>query len=270
MSIEALLLLIALPLILDEFLQWSPRLAALLIKWNTRRLIPDLQERLREEWLGELEEYPGRLSKLAFAADTARAAYRIDHERRLPGVSIWKPVLVRLFDIVATSLTVFFCLPLLVVIVVALLIESSKGPVFYSRTLVGRDGTLFKVLRFRSERFCSTGVNNRSIVGSIIYRLNADTLPVYFNVLKGDMSLVGPAPLSPEAVRVALKEVPEFERRFVVRPGLTGLAQLTRITSGADAQTSLAKDIEYLQQCGVVTNLKILFRTAAAILFRRK
>lgn len=270
MNIEALFLLIAVPLVLDEILQWSPRLAALLIKWNTRRLLPVLRERLREEWLAELGEYPGRLSKLAFAIDTARAAYRIDHERRLPGIPIWKPILVRLFDVIFSAALLFFLFPVLVIATTALLIESRK-PVFVRRDYVGRDGKLISCYWLRVGRSGSGRRAKRAVVESIIFRLHLDELLLPYNILRGDLSFVGPGFVTPEVVQERLQTIPGYGQRFAVRPGTTGLAQNYFMESGhRDLPVMLAHDLQYLRRYGVLTNLGIVFRTTLLVLLRRE
>lgn len=268
MSLQLVAISIILPLLLDEFLQWSSVLARLLIKLSTKGLPKKLRERLQEEWLGELEAYPGKLSKLLFALDTFRAAYRIDHNLRLSGTSILAPLVVRLHDILAALLLLILVFPNLLIAFMALKFVR-RGPVFNRQVIVGRDGKLVTCFRFRTW---APGKNNsrRAIdkpkLEMFLRKTHLDELPLLFNVLRGDLSYVGPRPMRPDQFAAALQKVPGYEKRLLVRPGITGLAQINPDTY-YDLEKSLAYDLLYLKQYGLSTNLRVMFRTANDVLF---
>lgn len=100
-------------------------------------------------------------------------------------------------------------------------------------------------------------------VGKILRRLRIDETPQFFNVLKGDMSLIGPRPERPTFVRDLIEEIPEYAMRLRVKPGITGLAQVAHHydTCLDDVNTKLRYDLEYVRRRGVGTHLSILFRT---------
>ena len=270
MSLELVILSVVLPLLLDEFLQWSTVLATLLIKLSTQGLPEKLRERLQEEWLGELEAYPGKLSKLLFALDTFRAAYRIDHNLRLSGTSILAPLVVRLYDITVSLVLLILVFPNILIVFIALKLVR-RGSILNRQVVVGRDGKLITCLRFRSVNPRNT--NSRRAIDKprlemFLYkvRLGLDELPLLFNVLRGDMSYVGPRPMSPDQFAAALQKIPGYEKRLLVRPGITGLAQINP-DSYYDLEKSLAYDLLYLKQYGLSTNLRVMFKTARDVLF---
>lgn len=268
MSLELVILSVVLPLLLDEFLQWSTVLATLLIKLSTQGLPEKLRERLQEEWLGELEAYPGKLSKLLFALDTFRAAYRIDHNLRLSGTSILAPLVVRLYDITVSLVLLILVFPNILIVFIALKLVR-RGSILNRQVVVGRDGKLITCLRFRSVNPRNT--NSRRAIDKprlemFLYKVRLDELPLLFNVLRGDMSYVGPRPMSPDQFAAALQKIPGYEKRLLVRPGITGLAQINP-DSYYNLEKSLAYDLLYLKQYGLSTNLRVMFRTARDGLF---
>jgi exopolysaccharide biosynthesis polyprenyl glycosylphosphotransferase len=186
-------------------------------------------------------------------------------------------------DRVAAGLLLFLLMPVL--LSVALLIKlSSPGPVLFRQRRVGRDGQDFLLLKFRSmtmnsqqpqsERFVPTngcapggveGGDRRTFIGRLIRRLSIDELPQLLNVLKGEMSLIGPRPERPEYVELFRADHDRYAARHRVKSGITGWAQV----HGLRGQTSLADRIEwdnfYIENWSLWLDVKILIMTAAAV-----
>ncbi|WP_307807465.1 sugar transferase [Naasia sp. SYSU D00948] len=187
----------------------------------------------------------------------------------------------RIFDVVVAALLLLALLPLLVAIAV-LVKREDRGPVFYSQERVGRDGTTFRILKFRSmymdadarraellekmagERRLFKMADDPRVtpIGRVLRRYSLDELPQLINVLRGDMSLVGPRPALPE-------EVSDYNskerRRLVVTPGMSGLWQVSgRSNLGWDDGIRL--DLYYADNWSMTGDLVILWRTAKAVL----
>ena len=155
---------------------------------------------------------------------------------------------------------------------------SCPGPLFYRQVRVGQGGKLFNVIKFRSmipnaeeDSGAVWAVENDSRVthmGRIMRATRIDELPQFLNVLKGEMSLVGPRPERPEFVSQLVKQVPFYQARYAVKPGITGWAQV-RYRYGSSVNDALIKlqyDLYYIKHQGVYLELSILAKTAAVIL----
>lgn len=154
----------------------------------------------------------------------------------------------------------------------------SRGPLFYRQERVGRGGKTFQLVKLRSmvpdaEEACGpvwAQENDERVtaVGRVLRRTRLDELPQMWNILKGEMSLVGPRPERPEFVAQLLEEVPFYQARHAVRPGVTGWAQV-RYRYGAsvgDALTKLQYDLYYIKNRNVYLETSILVKTAAVML----
>jgi len=190
----------------------------------------------------------------------------------------------RSFDILSSALLIIFFAPIL--IIVAVLIKlSSRGPVLYSNERVGYRGINFKCYKFRSmvtdqsikksdyevalagqEKGILHKVKNDSRItwiGKIIRKTSIDELPQLFNVLFGDMSIIGPRPLVP----FMLKHLPEFkEVRCLVRPGITGLWQIRDRANNTSAEFMIEHDTEYIENYSILLDLKILVKTPIVVI----
>ena len=141
----------------------------------------------------------------------------------------------RVFDLFFSSIGLVLSLPLWIVIAIAIKLEDG-GPVFYTQERVGKGGRIFKVYKFRSmvpdaERYTGAVWAQEkdprvTKVGRVLRATAMDELPQLWNIFKGDMSFVGPRPERPELVEKFLQEIPDFVKRFAVKPGLTGVAQV--------------------------------------------
>lgn len=183
-----------------------------------------------------------------------------------PGYAIFK----RIFDIVFSGVTLLLMSPLMLVTALAIRL-CDHGPVFYRQTRLTKDGKQFRILKFRSMRVdaekdgvarLSTGLHDDRItpVGRIIRKCRIDELPQLLNILKGDMSVVGPRPERPEIAAAYCEQMPEFQLRLQVKAGLTGYAQVYgKYNTGP--YEKLAFDLLYIQQMKILTDLQLCFAT---------
>jgi sugar transferase (PEP-CTERM system associated) len=186
----------------------------------------------------------------------------------------------RAIDFVAAAVGLILAAPLMLLVGAAIRL-ASPGPALYHQERVGRDGQLFTVHKFRSMRLdaeAATGAVWASAddpritpLGRMLRRTRLDELPQLWNVLRGDMSFVGPRPERPEFVRQLTEQIPYYGQRHIVRPGLTGWAQV-RYTYGAsveDAMMKLQYDLYYIKNLSLALDLFILFSTIKTVLLRR-
>ena len=164
-----------------------------------------------------------------------------------------------------------------VLALIALLIKlDSPGPVIYRQTRVGLHGYPYMVLKFRSMRsdaevegiqWASVGDTRVTKIGAWLRQLRLDELPQLWNVVKGDMSLVGPRPERPHFVQNLRNEIPYYDIRHTVRPGITGWAQICFHYAGSleDSRMKLQYDLYYLKNLSLGLDLRILFRTIGVI-----
>ncbi|HEY9723556.1 MAG TPA: sugar transferase [Oscillatoriaceae cyanobacterium] len=170
------------------------------------------------------------------------------------------------------------CFTALILPFVALAIKlADPGPIFYSQARVGRLGKEFRMYKFRTMRVDAekdgavwAAVNDQRVtkVGAFLRQTRLDELPQFWNVLKGEMSLVGPRPERPEFVSMLSQAIPFYDRRHAVLPGVTGWAQVM-FPYGAsveDAKEKLQYDFYYVNNRSFYLDLKILFRTAFVML----
>ena len=171
------------------------------------------------------------------------------------------------------------CVPIM--IVTALLIKvDSRGPVFYKQERVGKNGRRFVLMKFRSMKvdaeksgpvWASKSDDRTTRVGRIIRKVRIDEIPQFLNILKGEMSFVGPRPERPHFVAQLAEEIPYYEQRHLIAPGLTGWAQI-KYPYGAsieDARQKLQYDLFYIKNYSLILDAIIMFETIKIILFGR-
>ncbi|MHA7966135.1 sugar transferase [Paenibacillus sp. CAU 1782] len=179
----------------------------------------------------------------------------------------------RAADIVLSIIGLVMALPLILIAGACVKLES-RGPVFYRQERLGMDGIEFTVTKIRSMRIDAekngaqwATENDPRItkIGTFIRKTRIDELPQLLNVLKGEMSLVGPRPERPIFAEKFAKEIPGFEQRLEVKPGLTGWAQ---VNGGYDITPSekLQLDRYYIHNSSIGLDLQILFRTVKVVL----
>ena len=182
----------------------------------------------------------------------------------------------RAFDIIASVLGIILLSPLF--LVTAVLIKcTSKGPILFTQTRVGKGGTLFDIYKFRTMRVDAekeTGPvwaeNNdpRLIpIGRFLRKAHIDEIPQFINILKGEMSLIGPRPERPIFVQKFKKEITNYEKRLAVKPGLTGLAQVWHKYDETieDVRKKIKYDLLYIKKLCLWTDVRILFRTVRVV-----
>ena len=170
-------------------------------------------------------------------------------------------------------------LSLPIVMVTAVLIKiDSRGPVLYRQERVGKNGRPFMVMKFRSMRldaekngpvWASNGDDRMTRVGRIIRKIRVDEIPQFWNILRGDMNFVGPRPERPHFVSQLAEEIPYYEQRHLIAPGLTGWAQI-KYPYGAsieDAKQKLQYDLYYIKNQNLTLDATIIFETIKTILF---
>jgi exopolysaccharide biosynthesis polyprenyl glycosylphosphotransferase len=190
----------------------------------------------------------------------------------------WEKKIKRLLDLVISIIIIIISQPLFIITAIAIKYES-KGPIFYKQERSGLNGKTFKIIKFRSmssdaEKLSgpvwSTKDDPRiTNVGKFIRKVRIDELPQMVNVLKGEMSLVGPRPERPFFVEKLSEEIPFYKRRLKVRPGVTGWAQVKHKydENVEDVKEKLRYDLFYIENMSLSNDFKILFRTVFVVLF---
>ncbi len=191
--------------------------------------------------------------------------------------SFFRATIKRIFDLLASLLLLFVTLPVMLLTVIFILMEDGR-PVFYRQERVGKGGRTFLVIKFRSmqndaERsgqlqWVAIDDPHVTKIGQIIRRLRIDELPQIVNVLKGEMSLVGPRPKSPYFVDMLIGKVPYYNVRHSIKPGITGWAQVhyPYAFSVEDAIKKLQYDLYYVKNHSLFLDLIILIETVGVVL----
>jgi exopolysaccharide biosynthesis polyprenyl glycosylphosphotransferase len=190
--------------------------------------------------------------------------------KNLPLDSAWNRLLKRSIDLVGSVVGILILgLPMLII---ALLIKrTSPGPVFYRQARCGEDGRQFTMVKFRTmvvDAEKETGPvwadqddPRKTPLGRWLRRYNLDELPQLFNVLKGDMSLVGPRPERPYFIEQFKELIPRYFSRHHVKSGITGWAQVNGLRQNTSLEERIKHDIYYIENWSVLLDLRILFRT---------
>jgi len=195
------------------------------------------------------------------------------------GFNRCRPLLLakRIIDVALSGLLAIISLPIALLTAAAIKLES-KGPILYTQMRVGEGDAPFKILKFRSmcheaERECgaawaSAHDSRITKVGRVIRKLRIDELPQLYNILRGDMSFVGPRPERPEFVEDLKQQIPYYSQRFAVKPGLTGWAQVNYPYGASieDAEEKLQYDLYYIKRLSLLLDLSIILRTAKVVL----
>jgi len=182
----------------------------------------------------------------------------------------------RTIDIVG-SLIAFVVLSPLFIFAIVLIKLTSKGPVLFTQERVGKDGAIFKIYKFRTMKVDAekeTGPvwaaknDNRLIpVGQFLRKAHIDEIPQFINVLKGEMSIIGPRPERPIFVEKFKKEISDYEKRLTIKPGITGLAQVWHKYDEtiADVRKKIKYDLLYIRKVCLWTDLRIILRTVRVV-----
>lgn len=184
----------------------------------------------------------------------------------------------RIVDVLSAVILLIFLFPLFIVVSIAIKLESS-GPVFYSQQRYGKDGKIFAVHKFRSM---SQDAETKSgpvwaqkrdpritRIGFFMRKTRIDELPQLMNVLKGDMSFIGPRPERPFFADTFKKQIPFYLNRLQVKPGITGLAQVTvgYDETIEDVKEKVSRDLEYIEKANTwKMNTSVLWKTVLTVL----
>jgi sugar transferase (PEP-CTERM system associated) len=194
-------------------------------------------------------------------------------------MSVMHQLFRRLLSLSVSFIALVICLPFLPFIILAVRI-SSPGTIFFSQTRVGRSGRLFTAYKFRTMRqdaeaqgavWATKDDPRVTPIGRFMRNTRLDEIPQLWNVLRGDMAFVGPRPERPEFVEWLSKEIPFYDLRHMIRPGITGWAQV-RYRYGASLEETKRKleyDLYYVKNTSIGLDLLIMFETIKTIILRR-
>ena len=189
--------------------------------------------------------------------------------RRIPLDNLGNAFIKRAIDVLGSLVLILLSSPIM--LTTAIIIKcTSKGPVIFKQNRVGLNKNLFTMYKFRSmkvnseeETAWSTNTDPRKTkFGSFIRKFSIDELPQFFNVLKGDMSLIGPRPELPHFVDNFKNEIPLYMVKHQVKPGITGLAQVNGLRGDTSIKKRIESDIYYIENWNLLMDISILFQTA--------
>jgi len=207
-------------------------------------------------------------SSLKNSEEVSKDRYCIQVEPKLENYYIK-----RLIDLVLSFIGIIVTLPVIIIVAFFIKIES-KGPIFYVQERLGLGGKVFKLIKLRSMTVDAekngmqwAEVNDPRVtkVGHFIRKTRIDELPQLYNILKGDMTLIGPRPERPEFTAQFEREIPGFTKRLCVIPGVTGWAQ---VNGGYDItpKEKLKLDLEYIENQSLKLDLLIIVKTIRVVL----
>ncbi len=182
----------------------------------------------------------------------------------------WNRIAKRTFDVLVSAVALLVLSPLLLALA-ALVKLTSRGPVFYAQERMGIDGRLFTMHKFRTmkvdaevsgARMATADDPRRTSIGTFLRRSSLDELPQFWNVLVGDMSLVGPRPERPVFIEEFKKQIPRYHLRHMVKSGITGWAQINGLRGNTSIKDRIDYDLYYIENWSLLFDVKILLRTA--------
>jgi Undecaprenyl-phosphate glucose phosphotransferase len=184
----------------------------------------------------------------------------------------------RMFDICFASLVLAFTWPLLLLIGIAVKL-SSQGPILFKQERVGINGQVFEMLKFRTmrtalkqesdQKWTTENDPRRTSIGTFLRKTSLDELPQFYNVLRGDMSVVGPRPERPHFVSKFLRELSQYNRRHALKVGITGWAQVNGFRGDTSIPKRVEYDLYYVKNWSFGFDLRIVFLTVWSIAFGR-
>jgi lipopolysaccharide/colanic/teichoic acid biosynthesis glycosyltransferase len=265
---------VVMPLLVTEFAAWLPWLASRMIRGAARALPRSQRARYLAEWQAELEALPGgNLTQLLFAIRICMGALDTGAQLRdgapTPHLSI-KLV----FDRLTAAAALLVLMPVMIMVSMAIRLGDG-GPVFVRRAAIGREGRAVAIYKFRtvaliaspqtwrndgSQRMIPNGGPQFTRVGGWLRRYSLDELPQLINVLRGDMSLVGPSAMCPAETRMWHGQI----ARLDVRPGMTGLWQVIGRNLRRGERVRL--DMRYVENWSFLLDLQILWRVIGNVL----
>lgn len=194
------------------------------------------------------------------------------HDREQPFFQTCK----RLFDVAVGLIALVVFSPVMLGAAIAIALET-RGPVLFRQERIGQDGRVFNILKFRTmrenagESWAKPGDDRITKAGAWLRRTSMDELPQLFNVLRGEMSIVGPRPEMVAFAKQFAEELPAYPQRHVVPPGMTGWAQVyvKRNLEPADMPDVLSYDLFYVEHSSMLLDAAIVLKTASEVLFHR-
>lgn len=203
------------------------------------------------------------------------------YQHHVPAFTLWwRLVLKRCVDVAAAAVGIVITAPVLALIALAIKLDS-RGPILYNQQRVGLFGDLFPMIKFRTMRMDAEANGpvwaagdedpRMTRIGCFLRRTHLDELPQLFNVLKGDMSLVGPRPERPCFVQELGRQIARYDQRLFIQPGMTGLAQVhyRYDQSIADVKRKLRFDLLYVKRMCLMLDARILAWTFLVVMTGR-
>jgi exopolysaccharide biosynthesis polyprenyl glycosylphosphotransferase len=191
-------------------------------------------------------------------------------------MSNWGRIAKRALDVAFSGAVLLFFAPFAAIIAVLVRIESGK-PIFYRQIRVGLEGEEFELYKFRTMRIDAetrsgptwTKKNDPRVtrIGRLLRRFSIDEVPQFLNILKGDMSVVGPRPERPEFVSQFKNYVPKYLERHRLKTGLTGWAQVNGLRGEVPISERTKYDLYYIENWSLKLDIRIIFKTIRAVLF---
>lgn len=247
-------------------------------------LVVDVSEALSPDWMRFVAESTAKgvpVYHAAFLYEAATARVPLEYaDAKLLSERINRSAryqfIKRIFDLVIVFVSLPVVLPICVLTAIAIKLDS-PGPVLFRQNRVGKDGETFSIVKFRSmyqdaekhgAQFASANDDRITRVGHIIRRFRIDELPQLWNVLRGEMSIVGPRPEQVDFVRRFEKEIPFYQWRHRVKPGITGLAQVKQGYAAGldDTLEKLEYDLYYVKNLSFFLDISILLQTVRILL----
>ncbi|HTL48451.1 MAG TPA: sugar transferase [Verrucomicrobiae bacterium] len=191
----------------------------------------------------------------------------------------WRIFVKRALDLTVSIVGLAVCSPIMLLIAIWIKLDS-RGPIFYSQERVGQKGKTFRIYKFRSMRQDAEiksgpvwAVENDPRVtklGHFLRTTHLDEIPQFFNVLKGEMSLVGPRPERPHFVKELRAQIPHYDKRHFAKPGVTGLAQIRQRydSSIEDVKKKVRYDVLYIKKMCPLLDIKVIALTALTVILR--
>jgi len=266
----------------------TDQLVEIIEKYNAKEIIIALEKEDHDILIDVISKTEGKNLSLKIVPDLYEILSGQARTSQIYGIPLidimpelmpeWEKKLKRLMDIIISLIILLLGSPVLILVAIAIKIDS-KGPVFFKQERLGQNAKPFNVLKFRSmihnaEKLTGPVWSQKddpriTRMGKFVRRVRLDEVPQMINVLKGEMSLVGPRPERAFFVEKLSLEIPYYKRRLKVRPGITGWAQVKHKYDETieDVKVKLQYDLFYIENMSIRMDLKILMRTVFVVLF---
>ncbi len=266
----------------------TERLNEIVQKYNAKEIIIALEKEDHDILVDVISKTEGKNLSLKIVPDLYEILSGQARTSQIYGIPLidimpelmpeWEKKLKRLMDIVISLLILLVSSPIIILTAIAIKIDS-EGPVFFKQERLGQNGKPFNVYKFRSmikdaEKYTGPVWSQKNDprvtrMGKFVRKVRIDEIPQMLNVLKGEMSLVGPRPERAFFVEKLSQEIPYYKRRLKVRPGVTGWAQIKHKydESIEDVKIKLKYDLFYIENMSLRMDFKILLRTVFVVLF---